>query len=58
MEVPLCSRALKEITGQELTMDFLSCWLSFMSSMFVWYFQIIIDVKHAKWQHIVTIKAK
>ena len=50
-------------TEQESAVDFLFLWVSFLcyaySSGLFWCFQIIISMKHAKWQHIVIInKAK
>ena len=49
-------------TKQECAMDFLSHWVSFMchvySIVLAWCFQIVISMKHAKWQQMVVIKAK
>ena len=61
MEAPLMLMCHESDTGQERNVDFISLWVSFTcyvySSVLVWCFQIA-SAKHAKWQHMVAIKAK
>ena len=58
MEVPLWLTCPEGDTGQEQSVDFLLLCMSFVcyvySSELVWCFQIVSNVKHAKWKHIVA----